>query len=298
MRQVRRVAYWTAVLLIAGAAYGLQRAGDAAEEEQKSSLRWEPHEGQTVRLASFGFEQVIADYYWVKSLLYVMEQFDREERDYSPLPKVYETITDLDARFGLAYHYGSVFAAGLASEPEKAILLLEKGLRSNNRDWRFRWLLNYDIGSMYSFHLGEREKALPYYKAAALDPNCPPGTTKFISRILSAGSADGNREMFELWKHRLDTASGPIMKQLAEEEMKRAQSNLYLEELRKGVALFEERFGNRPEGLEQLVSAELIKEVPEDPLGGTFSIDSDGEVMRLDKQKEGSDGGVLGREGR
>ena len=282
MRYVKRIAFWGVVLLLAAAAYGLQQAADSMEGASSATLKWEPPNSQTIKLASFGFEQLVSDYYWVKSLLYVMEQFDREERDYSPLAKVYEIITDLDSRFGLAYHYGSVYVTWLAKEPEKSIALLKKGLRLNDKDWRFRWLLNYDIGSTYSVRLGQREKATSYYKAAALDPNCPPGWTKHIQKVLSASAVEPHREAFELWKRRLETAQGPIMKQIAEQEMMRAQSGFYLDELRDAATEFEEKSGKRPRELEELIKSGIVEEIPNDPLGGMYSVNVEGKVVRLD----------------
>lgn len=282
MRYVKRIAFWGVVLLLAAAAYGLQQAADSMEAASSATLKWEPPNSQTIKLASFGFEQLVSDYYWVKSLLYVMEQFDREERDYSPLAKVYEIITDLDSRFGLGYHYGSVYVTWLAKEPEKSIALLEKGLRLNDKDWRFRWLLNYDIGSTYSVRLGQREKATSYYKAAALDPNCPPGWTKHIQKVLSASAVEPHREAFELWKRRLETAQGPIMKQIAEQEIMRAQSNLYLDELGDAAAEFEEKSGKKPRELEELIKSGIVEEIPNDPLGGMYSVNAEGKVVRLD----------------
>jgi len=295
---MKRVLYWGTVMLVLGAVCGLQVAVDAIEAKSSTKIKWEVPGVRTLRLASFGFDHVISDYYWVKSLLYIMKQFDEEERDYSPLPVVYDTITDLDSGFGLAYHYGSVFVTALAREPEKSICLLHKGLRTNSKDWRVRWLLNYDIGSTYSVRMGQREKAESYYRAAALDPNCPPAWTKHIQKILSARADEPYREAFELWKRRLETARGPIMKQIAEQEMLTAQSNLYLEEVRKGVALFEERAGSRPEELAELVQAGIIQEIPTDPLGGTYEIDVDGEVVRVEAPQGEADGGVFGRKGR
>lgn len=281
MRVIRKVVFWCLALLLAATCYALQRGLDTIKAKASKNLVWDVPEARTIRIMTFGFEPIVADFYWAKSLIYIAGQFDREHKDYTPLWKVCDVITDLDRRFTIVYHYGSLFISGLAKEPEKAIELLKKGLDRNEKDWRFRWLLNYDVGTTYSFRLGDREAARPYLDAAARDPNCPPGITGLVAKVLSAQSAERYKVAFEIWKERRDKARGPIMRQIAEEEMRRAQSNIYLEELRDAAAKFEEHYGKKPGSVAELMEAGMISAVPEDPLGGRFDINDDGDVVRL-----------------
>ncbi len=281
MRPVGKAAFWCAVLFLAATCYALQRGLDSIKAAGGKEFAWDVPEARTVKIMAFGFEPLVADYYWVKSLIYIAGQFDREHRDYSPLREVYDVITDLDGSFAAAYHYGSLLLSALAKEPERAIELLSKGLNRNAKDWRFRWLLNYDVGTMYSFRLGDREAARVYLDAAARDPNCPPGITGLIAKVLSARAAERHKVAFEIWKERRDKARGAIMREIAEDEMRRAQSNIYLEELRDAAGEFEERQGRKPGSISELVEAGMISAAPEDPLGGGFEIDDDGEVVRL-----------------
>ena len=96
-----------------------------------------------------GFEHIVADYYWIETVLYFGEHAtdavqpinwqgiagslkapvieDWEKPDLGQLSKALNFITDLDPSFAFPYIFGGIFLSSKAGEVDQAIALLEKG---------------------------------------------------------------------------------------------------------------------------------------------------------------------------
>jgi tetratricopeptide (TPR) repeat protein len=106
---------------------------------------------ETARRMSLGFNGLVADWYWLRTLQYVGRKLDAYQGDIqlddlSPLAinqlgPLLEQATTLDPQFMAAYEYGAVVLPTI--DAEAAIRLTRKGIAANPQEWRLHNYLGY-----------------------------------------------------------------------------------------------------------------------------------------------------------
>src|SRR5579864_1714407 len=103
--------------------------------------------GKTVKRLSLGYSSLLADIYWTRAVQYFGAKHLRHARRYDLLYPLLDITTDLDPKLTVAYEYGSVFLSQKppsgAGQPDKAVLLAEKGVRANPEFWRLYFILGF-----------------------------------------------------------------------------------------------------------------------------------------------------------
>ena len=133
---------------------------------------------------AFGFEGLIADWYYIRSLQYIGDKLlahsgDINIDDLSSLnPRLLfpllDNATDLDPNFSAAYIYGAVVLPAI--DRQKAVELGEKGIGNNPRNWRLFQHLGYTY-----WRMGDYEKAARTFDADSAIPGAEP-----FLRLMSA----------------------------------------------------------------------------------------------------------------
>lgn len=152
-------------------------------------------QGEKLKGYSFGFEGLIADWYWMRSLQYIGEKVlnSREETvnfdDLRPLnPRLLypllENATTLDPHFSEAYAYGAVVLPAI--NPEQAINFTEKGIANNPEDWRLYQYLGYIYWKLENY-----EKAAEVYEKGSQIGKAPPFMRMMSAKMKNEG---GSRE--------------------------------------------------------------------------------------------------------
>ena len=126
--------------------------------------------GEAIKRASVGFDSLMADVYWIRTLLYFGREFERqrgvnETFDVSQL-KLLEPLlnitVELDPRLLAAYRFGAVFLPEINAE--SAVRFVELGVRNNPSEWR----LYQDLGFVHWRRKQFREAADAYARGASL----------------------------------------------------------------------------------------------------------------------------------
>lgn len=154
-------------------------------------------QGARLKGYSFGFEGLLADWYWMRSLQYIGEKVVKDHdkntnfnlENLKPLnPRLLYPLLDnaatLDPRFTAVYSYGAIVLPAIDSA--QAVKLAEKGIANNPNQWR----LYEQLGYIY-WRLNEYEKAADVYQRGAALENSPPFMKIMWSKMLTAG---GDRE--------------------------------------------------------------------------------------------------------
>jgi len=148
---------------------------------------------QTAKLKGYalGFEGLIADWYWMKSLQYVGDKiFNNKQNlnleDLSALnPRLLypylDTATTLDPHFTEVYAYGAVILPAI--NREQAIELTEKGIADNPDEWR----LYQHLGYIY-WRLENYEKAAEVYARGAIIKDAPSFLRAMSARMKTQGN--------------------------------------------------------------------------------------------------------------
>ncbi len=81
-------------------------------------------------LPSFGFKNLVANWYYIDFLQYFGDTEARNQAGYGAAIDYFDLILDRDPRFLYAYYYLSNTASIYAGQPEKSVELMDRGLKS------------------------------------------------------------------------------------------------------------------------------------------------------------------------
>jgi hypothetical protein len=173
---------------------------------------------EAIKRASLGFDGLMADIYWIRTLLYFGEEFERRRGanqffDVSKLnllQPLLDITVELDPRHIAAYRFGAVFLPDI--DAGGAIRFVERGIRNNPDEWR----LYQDLGFVQWRRNRFREAAEAYARGSAL-PGAPAWMRTMPALMLAKG---GERETARAMFLRLyEESDDPFIKQVCEEQL-------------------------------------------------------------------------------
>jgi tetratricopeptide (TPR) repeat protein len=154
--------------------------------------------GRTLKRASLGFDGLLADLYWVRTVQYFGRELERQRsksdtidlRQMRLLEQLLAITTELDPHHIPAYRFGAFFLRYI--DQEKAISFAEQGIRNNPDQWR----LYQDLGFVY-FREGRYREAGEVYRRGSRVAGAPAWMHAMAaSMIAKGGDRETSREMF------------------------------------------------------------------------------------------------------
>lgn len=213
---------------------------DASAEEERLYVN-----AQTAKRMSLGFNGLIADWYWMRSLQYVgrkMNNFEGRIRldDLSPLnlkilAPLLDTATTLDPQFLSVYQYGAVVLPAI--DEEQAIKLLNKGIAANPSSWR----LYQHLGYIY-WQRKDYQMASVVYGAGAKLPGAPSWMEVMKARMTAEG---GSRQTArEIYKQMYEQSDDPQVRETATQRLLQLDSYDERDAIRRVLADYNARAGH------------------------------------------------------
>ncbi len=151
-------------------------------------------QGAKLKGFSLGFEGLLADWYWMKSLQYLGNKVVNSKENFSLdnlnslnprlLYPYLNNATDLDPKFISVYEYGATVLPAI--DQEQAIKLTQKGIDNNPENWRLYQYLGYIYWRLENY-----ERAAEVYEAGANIAGAPDFLKMMAAKMKSEG---GNRE--------------------------------------------------------------------------------------------------------
>jgi hypothetical protein len=240
--------------------------------------------GKQLRRLAPGFEDLLADLYWLRTVQYYGGQRIWGGGHYELLAPLIDVVTDLDPRLEIAYRYGAIFLSERppvgAGDPRAGVAILEKGIRNNPLDWRLR----QDLGFFLFTFLNDSKRGADVLREAARLPGAPFWLESMAAQILYKG---GDRETSRrIWKGMYDQAEEGPMKYNALVHLRYLDALDEAEALMRLVRAYEQRTGQKPDSLDQLRAAGLLRAAPVDPSGTPFAYDRETGKVSLDRKSE------------
>lgn len=209
-----------ALFLLCASIVPLQERLDAElgdfRDQESVLMAWS---GRTMKKLSPGFEGIVADIYWLRTIQYYGGQkvFATERRFDLVAPLVDITVT-LDPRMEVAYRLGALFlseqppsGAGRPLEGEKVLI---RGLAANPGNWR----LAQDLSYFQSEFLKDRKKAAETILRARSIPGAPSWFAALGASFLQKG---GDRATSRaLWTDLYNHSPEEFMRQGAVRQLK------------------------------------------------------------------------------
>ena len=282
---MRTIYYVLSIVILMAVAVGLQVRRDRgwAVYEPATPVQW-VRAGPLTKRATLGYDTIIADVYWMRTVVYFGQQrlSQREDKNYDLLYPMLDFVTTLDPRFTVAYRFGSIFLSepppGGPGRPDQAIVLLERGLQRNPERWEFP----RDIGFVYYWSHRDFAKAAEWFQRAADVPGAPVWLRSTAATMLvRGGERDSARQ---LWRQLYDTADNDTIRNAAEIRLAQFTALDDIDTLNEIVWRYEARTGRFPQAWQELVSARVLNRAPLDPARVEYVLDLVNEDVRLSQR--------------
>lgn len=228
---------------------------------------------ELLQVIGAGYRPMVADYFWIQAIHQL--GLARTQYEYRDAYYYVDIVTDLDPRFRYAYVFGSTgitFNLGRETwvNTEESTRLLEKGLKVFPDDVYLRIIYAYNL----SFYHRRPLEAAKVLEETAKLPYAPSYLPALATRLYAqAGAFDTGLSLAE----QLAVASSdPEQREFFQRRVKEIELERILRTVDEAIAAYAEREGRSPRDLRVLVDANLLREVPVDPLGGAIYVGEDG----------------------
>jgi len=122
-----------------------------------------------VRVLSLGYDQLLADWYWLAFVQYIGDGDARAKDHYAAADKYLDLIVGLDPGFIKAYWFASFIVGSEQQQPERAAKFIDRGIQANPNNW----FLPFIAGINQYLYAKNDVAAAKYYKMAAKFPDAP-----------------------------------------------------------------------------------------------------------------------------
>jgi tetratricopeptide (TPR) repeat protein len=279
------------VLVLGGAAVGLQVLRDdryplTTNDEETLYL--------TRRVTSrvvFTHRSLVADLYWIRALQYFGSHTMKARRSAALQPPeapaaerpvsfdllypLLDIATTLDPRFNIAYRFGAIFLSEGhvqgPGRPDQAIALLEKGLQTSPDKWEY-W---QDIGFVHYWTNHDYPKAAAAFARGADVPGAPWWMRSLAATTLARG---GDRSASRLLWQQMAETGNDAARYAAQLKLLQLDALEIIEKLQKVIDAFGIQRGAPVTNWNELIAARLISNVPRDPAGIPFELESSSRV--------------------
>jgi tetratricopeptide (TPR) repeat protein len=239
--------------------------------------------GKMLKRMSLGYSNLLADIYWTRAVQYFGSHFDQRSTRYDLLNPLLEITTDLDPHLIPAYQTGSIFLSQEvpqgAGQPDKAVALVEKGIRENPEYWR----LYFTLGFIHYIDRRDYKAAEEAFKKGSEVPGALVWMKVMAARMAEHGGDIGTASA--LWKGIYDGNTDKTIRNTAIQHLISLQADSDIGELEGRVQDFRRKTGSLPSRWSDLVRAGLLRGIPPDPTGAPYELMADGTVQVKDRSK-------------
>jgi len=236
-------------------------------------------QGEYLRVAVLGYEQVVADLLWIQAIQAMGERKVTEEAGHW-IYRALDVITTLDPKFVRVYEAGGIALVTLVVLPEESNRILEKGIQHNPDYWALPFLLGFN----YYFELHDDAKAADYIARASRLPGAPEYLAGFATRLYA--SAREPQVAIDFLARMYEQTSDENVRQVLERRLKEVVVERDLQLLEEAISRYRALYKRAPERLEDLVRPGLLRALPREPFGGRYLYDQQTQVVRSSEMKE------------
>jgi hypothetical protein len=219
----------------------------------------------------------MADIYWTRAVQYFGRNHHERKLEYQYLGPLLEITAALDPHLIPTYEFGSVFLAQKppegAGEPDRAVDLVEYGIKNNPNYWR----LYYNLGFIHWMERKDPAAAANAFLRGTEVPGAHPWM-KSMAAAMAQNSGDRNTAR-TLWRAMYESTDDQNVKRNALKRMLCLQTDEEVDVLEGLVLKYKQITGSPANSWSDLVRAGILRGVPLDPVGNTFELADDGSVL-------------------
>ncbi len=212
--------------------------------------------GQSLKRASLGFDGLLADLYWLRTIQYFGAKSQQINGDLNIgnvndwklnlLEPLINITTELDPNYVSAYRFGSQFLPDI--NPDSAIKLAQRAIADNPDDWR----LQQDLGFIF-WKLKRYEEASATYLQGSRLPDAP----KWMEQMAAVMRANGgDRETAkQMFRRIYETTDDPTVKKTSLGRLQSYQAEDEVAFLNRLLTSYREQKNTCPVSLSNLLRA-------------------------------------------
>jgi hypothetical protein len=192
-----------------------------------------------------------------------------------------DLVTSLDPQFLAAYRFGAFFLSerepGGPHRPDLAIRLLQRGLEHNPTRWEFP----HDIGFVHYFTYRDYPAAADWFLRGSALPGAPLWLRTMAATTLATGGDRENARV--LWRNLYEGAEQDTLKQTALIRLAQLDAFDAIDQLNVIVWRYQAKTGRFPPTWDELITARVLRDIPRDPAGEAYVLNSVQQDVRLSK---------------
>jgi hypothetical protein len=218
-------------------------------------------------------QPMVADLYWLEAIQQM--GYAHDAQSYGATYYYVDLATDLAPLFYEPYPFGAVSVTyNLGHEhwvnTDESTHLLHKGLQHHPKDSRLRFMLAYNL--MYYEH--RFREAGDIVKELSRRPHAPKYLAALATRLYAQSGAFDSALTFA--QALRDSARDEASRKFFEKRIREIHLEKVLQEVDAASAAFRKRTGRLAHDVDELIQSGLLRERPQDPLGGEIRLDSAG----------------------
>lgn len=238
----------------------LDTAHAALESEKDELLLGSPG---VLKKLSLEYAPLMGEIYWTRAVQYYGQKHHLHDQNLELLWPLLDITTTLDPELLPAYRFGSIFLSDSpprgAGEPERAVTLLERGIRENPGYWR----LYQDLGNVYYFDMKDYSKAAQAFETGSNIPGAMPWMKTMAAKIATDG--ESLETSYALWLDIYQTVKDENIHRNAGEHLLLLQAEMDMREIDRVADQYEKETGKRAKRMSELVDTGLLTKIPLDP---------------------------------
>jgi len=224
--------------------------------------------GKTARRISLGFNGLMADWYWMRSLQYVGKKIINTPEDVpidslgqlnlKLLGPLLDTATTLDPEFMDPYEYAAIVLP--AVDVQQAIRITQKGIDANPNAWKLYHHLGYIYWQQHDY-----QAASEMYGRGAGIPGAPAWMEAMKAKMVGDGGSRTTAR--EIYKRMYEQAGEEQVKEMARKRLLQLDSFDQRDALRKLFAAYKTRTGKCPDSWREMEPVLRALRIPVDQSG-------------------------------
>jgi tetratricopeptide (TPR) repeat protein len=248
-------------------------------DAERTALRLEADEltlrsPGVMKKLSLEYAPLMGAIYWTRAVQYYGQKHHLGDQNLELLWPLLDISSTLDPNLIVAYRFGATFLSDApprgAGEPEKAVELLERGIKANPEYWRFY----QDLGDVYYFDEKNYLKASQAFEEGSRNPAALPWMKTMAAKIAAEG---GSLETsYALWLDVYQTSTNKDMRKNAEDHLRLVQAEMDIREINRTADAYEKGTKRRATRISELVQAGLLPGQPRDPDGFAYVLNDHG----------------------
>ncbi len=263
----------TIVLIGVACAIGFSHAQLPIQPKTSESAGYLPGP-EVARLASLGFDALVADFYWFQAVQIAGGPQGPVGQSHR-IGALVDLVTELDPWVDHPYRFAALWMTDDVAAIRMANELLWRGIEHHPDEWRNRFYLAFN----HYFYLGEHAEAAEVLEPAIGMPKAPRYLGRLVARL--KGQDQGLDVPAAFLRELIARAPDGYARAHYERALDEIETERRARVLDRAREAFRERHGRDIEDVAELVSVAppILRKLPEEPHGADWKIDDRGVIV-------------------